>query len=80
MILCTKNNAGNTIRHHILLSLVDCAWSNFGEWTKCSVECGTGTQTRTRTEETSAKNGGSACDGDATETQYCNGHWCPGTY
>ena len=63
----------------VIQTPVDCAWSDFGEWTQCSAECGTGTQTRTRTEETAAENGGAACDGDSTETQDCNTHACSGT-
>ena len=59
--------------------IVDCVWSDFGEWTACSEECGTGTQTRTRTEETAAEHGGAECDGDSEETQDCNTHDCPGT-
>ena len=66
------------IRYNILL-LVDCVWDAFGEWTDCSADCGTGTQTRTRAEATLAEHGGAACVGDATETQYCNTHKCTGT-
>ena len=72
MIKIQKNN--------VLLLIVDCVWSDFGEWTACTAECGTGTQTRTRTEETAAEHGGAACDGDSTETQDCNTHECPGTH
>ena len=53
-------------------------WSDFGEWSQCSSECGNGTQTRTRTEETLAAHEGAACEGDSTETQDCNTHACPG--
>ena len=63
----------------MLLIIVNCEWNAFGEWSECSKQCGTGTQTRTRTEKTPAQNGGATCDGEATETQDCNTHECPGT-
>ena len=69
----------NIIRYHILLLLVDCEWDAFGEWTDCSADCGTGTQTRTRSEATTAAHGGTACVGDTTETRDCNTQHCPGT-
>ena len=72
-------NDDYNIRYYILLLLVDCAWGDFSEWTQCSAECGTGTQTRTKTVKTEAEQGGAACDGDATETRDCNTHGCPGT-
>ena len=59
---------------------MDCVWGSFGEWTDCSAECGTGTQSRTRTKATEAEYGGAACIGGATEAQECNTHHCPGTY
>ena len=77
VLIITSNN--NVIRYNILLLLVDCVWDAFGEWTDCSADCGTGTQTRTRTQATTAEHGGAACVGDATETQNCNTHHCPGT-
>ncbi len=67
------------MRFYIHLFLVDCEWTDFSDWSQCSAECGTGTQTRTRTEKTAAEHGGAACNGDAIETQDCNTHECPGT-
>ena len=67
------------MKYIIILLTVDCVWSDFGQWSECSAECGSGTQTRTRTGETAAENGGAPCDGYSTETQDCNTHDCPGT-
>ena len=64
---------------YLLYCLVDCVWGAYGQWTDCSADCGTGTQTRTRSEATTAAHGGTDCVGDATETRDCNTHHCPGT-
>ena len=55
---------------------VNCVWSNFTEWSLCSVPCGNGTQTRGRSVITLAQNGGTNCTGDATETTPCNPDPC----
>ncbi|XP_055957003.1 coadhesin-like [Patella vulgata] len=57
-------------------------WSNYGT---CTVTCGGGTQTRSRTCDNPAPaNGGTTCSGSATENQSCgttacpvNGNWGP---
>jgi len=54
---------------------VDCKLSDWSEWTKCSVECGGGVQTRSRTLISPAKNGGKC--GPLTETRECNIQPCP---
>ena len=51
---------------------------DYGAWTACSVTCGDGTRTRTRTEATSAANGGAECTGRSTETESCNTGSCLG--
>lgn len=56
---------------------VNCVWGPWSSFTTCSVPCGGGSQTRTREEEVSAANGGTACVGPATETQTCNTQLCP---
>ncbi|KAI8492290.1 hypothetical protein Bbelb_301870 [Branchiostoma belcheri] len=58
---------------------VDGVWSNWGPWSGCSVTCGFGTETRTRTCTNPAPaNGGADCFGQNQETQQCNtGVSCP---
>ena len=60
------------------ITLVDCMWGEYGEWSTCSATCGGGTNTRTRPEATPASNGGAPCTGSATETGQCNPDACPG--
>ena len=56
---------------------VDGGWSQFGEWSECSAECGGGVQTRTRACNNPApQQGGADCVGDATETRACNSDPC----
>ena len=56
----------------------DGGWSDFGDWSKCSAECGGGTQTRSRTCTNPAPaNGGAECSGDAEKTRDCNLEDCP---
>ena len=53
-------------------------WSDFGEWTDCSVSCGGGEQTRNRTCTNPAPaHGGDDCEGEAEESQDCNEISCP---
>ena len=53
-------------------------WTDFGDWSECSAECGGGTKSRKRscTNPTPAY-GGIQCTGSSTETQQCNTHSCP---
>ena len=58
---------------------VDGGWSEFGDWSECSSDCGGGTQKRSRTCTNPApENGGIYCDGSDHETQDCNTWACPG--
>uniref|UniRef100_K1PWH9 Hemicentin-1 n=1 Tax=Magallana gigas TaxID=29159 RepID=K1PWH9_MAGGI len=53
-------------------------WALWGSWTSCSVTCGSGTQSRTRTcTDPAPANGGSTCSGNSTASQACNTQNCP---
>lgn len=54
--------------------VVNCVWSAY-TCGACSLSCGTGTQTCTRTKTTQESNGGS-CSGTASKTQDCNAQAC----
>lgn len=56
---------------------VNCVVSDWSQWTTCSKSCGGGTQTRNRTIEVPAANGGTACPTEMSQTQVCNAHVCP---
>ena len=59
-------------------------WSNWTEWTTCSVTCGGGNQTRFRLCDNPAPQyNGSLCDGNKLEDfeeQDCNTNFCPSEY
>ena len=58
---------------------VDGGWGDFGEWSDCTKECGSGTHLRERTCENPApQNGGRNCEGKALEIEECNTLPCPG--
>ena len=56
---------------------VDCEWN---DWTvgTCSVTCGDGIRTNTRTEKVAAAYGGEECNGSASIQESCNIQVCPG--
>jgi hypothetical protein len=54
---------------------VDCVESEWSGWSKCSKDCESGVQVRTRSILTKAKNGGRACD-TVQEEQPCNTGSC----
>ena len=58
--------------------LVSCEWNEFGAWSTCTVACGGGSQSRTRSFKTEPQNGGTPCTGEPTEIQSCNTDPCPG--
>ena len=63
------------IHHFKYCFLVNCTWTDW-ESTECTVSCGTGTRTKTRTKSVEEKYGG-ICAGDATEQENCNTQDCP---
>ena len=61
------------------LSSVAGGWSAWSSYGACSVTCGTGSKSRTRScTNPSPSNGGADCSGDSTETADCNTESCPG--
>uniref|UniRef100_A0A7S4PXZ7 Spondin domain-containing protein n=1 Tax=Alexandrium monilatum TaxID=311494 RepID=A0A7S4PXZ7_9DINO len=50
---------------------VDCQFSDWSAWSKCSVTCGSGQHTRERRVLTEAKNFGMACSGALSDTERC---------
>ena len=67
----------NTKRCNTTACPVDCAWSDWGEWSPCSKSCGGGTRTRTREIKQNAENGGKACPAKSTDMSDCNTQPCP---
>ena len=67
------------IIHLIFSFVVDGMW---GTWTPsggCSVTCGTGQQTYTRSCDSPAEScGGQTCIGDSTKIESCDEGCCPG--
>ena len=58
---------------------MDGGWSDYGEWSKCSADCGIGFHTRSRTCTNPAPaNGGADCKGQDTERGECNNGDCAG--
>lgn len=56
----------------------DGGYTDYSEWGECSVTCGGGQQTRTRTCTSPAPaRGGADCVGEASESQSCNPDLCP---
>eukprot|EP00930_Biecheleria_cincta_P035557 TRINITY_DN24452_c0_g3_i1.p1 TRINITY_DN24452_c0_g3~~TRINITY_DN24452_c0_g3_i1.p1 ORF type:complete len:1286 (-),score=145.81 TRINITY_DN24452_c0_g3_i1:109-3966(-) len=56
----------------------DCKWSQWSEWTTCSMSCGPGGRiNRTRVVAEKRLNGGDACLGAALEEAECNNMECP---
>ena len=60
---------------------VDGGWSEWTVWTDCSVTCGTGSQSRSRTCNNPVPvSNGLDCDGELTDTQVCTAFPCDGTF
>ena len=56
---------------------VDGEWSDWGQWSECSAECGGGIQRRHRTCQ-HPQFGGDGCHGDASQVKKCNIVPCEG--
>ena len=70
--------AGNTVSASVSVTYappVDCAVSAFSDWGACSLACGGGTQTRSRSVLVQPQNGGLACP-PLSETRACNTQAC----
>ena len=62
-------------------SSVDGGWSDWGSYGSCTVTCGNGTSTRSRTCTNPAPSaGGRTCQGTNTDSQTCTLYTCPGMY
>ena len=77
--MCKKGTIDNKIDTHKYFTPVDGSWSNWSEYTACSVTCGDGVSVRTRTCSNPAPaHGGRSCDGEAREEKKCNMPPCAG--
>uniref|UniRef100_A0A8W8ILJ9 IgGFc-binding protein N-terminal domain-containing protein n=1 Tax=Magallana gigas TaxID=29159 RepID=A0A8W8ILJ9_MAGGI len=57
---------------------IDGVWSSWGSYGTCTVTCGGGTQTRSRScSNPTPQYGGASCAGSTTSSQSCNSHNCP---
>ena len=64
-----------------LFFIVHGGWSDWSEWTRCSVTCGGGIKNSTRLCDNPAPAyGGNNCTGDKTKLELCNNEPCPGSY
>ncbi|XP_052704188.1 uncharacterized protein LOC128180261 [Crassostrea angulata] len=57
---------------------IDGNWATWGSYGGCTVTCGGGSQTRTRTcSDPAPQHGGTSCSGSSSSHQGCNAHNCP---
>ena len=66
--------------YHTNPLIVDCQWSEYGEWTACSETCGGGTRMSERVVVQNASYGGQECKGLAFKIDPCNKNPCPGKF
>ena len=55
---------------------IDGHWSVWTNWSSCSVTCGDGTQSRSRSCQ-GRRYGGRTCSGSSTDRKYCSSTFCP---
>ncbi|MDR3519370.1 MAG: CARDB domain-containing protein [Candidatus Pacebacteria bacterium] len=73
----TTTSATATSNQIIVNVYVNGGWSGWSGWGTCSMSCGGGTQTATRTcTHPAPQNGGQGCSGSDTESQSCNVQAC----
>ena len=61
--------------------LVDGGWSSWSSFSACTLSCGGGTKTRSRTcSNPFPQHGGRSCQGSRFERQPCNTQPCPGNF
>ncbi len=73
--LCTNEPCpiSNSQFSYFFMSNLDGNWTMWSNWASCSVTCGNGTISRTRfCTNPSPANGGSNCNGTATEQKFCS--------
>ena len=56
-----------------------CVWDEWGQWSSCSYQCGTGNQYRNRTVKSPEVTSGIKCLGASAQSMDCNTQECPGT-
>ena len=64
------------ILHGLSLTTADGNWTTWSNWTDCSVTCGRGASSRSRTCTDPQPNGGMNCSGNAFESQTCRKQPC----
>ena len=77
-ILWIKFNLLGVLKCVYWINIVDCKWSEYGEWSECSVTCGNGKHISTRKVIQQALNGGLECEGEDTKTKPCKLKKCKG--
>ncbi|KAL3870899.1 hypothetical protein ACJMK2_038930 [Sinanodonta woodiana] len=79
--LCADIDKAKVICKHFcgLCSIVDGGWSEWTEWSDCTVTCDNGTTTRIRDcSNPVPAHGGKDCVGNSKETFHCSPYKCPG--
>ena len=79
LIVFQKKKIIFTNKHILFFLIVDGVFTAWSLYNKCSVSCGGGSQTRTRSCTNPApKYDGLDCDGETSQTRPCGNAPCPG--